>query len=628
MRPRPRVLFASAELTPFSQRGGLGDVARELPRALAKEGVSIDVITPLHRVVRPHLPPIDQEFPFSYHFGDRRREARLLRVEGSAEEPRVHFLEAPELFETEEDIYGTEPGPEGLGDLRYVGFSAALRPAARALGGRFDVLHLNDWHTALAAPLFLTDGASDPSVKDTAIVLTVHNASFRGLVDPHAWPRTGLRDDILNAWHLLQDDRVDLLKGGVVFADMVSTVSPTYAHALKTTGGGVLASIFEARRDAFVGIVNGIDEEDWNPATDPALPHAFDAENPAHRALNRRALIQELGLSNAVSPLLGFVGRLTEQKGVDVLAASIPRVLRRKNVGVVVLGHGGSAGAEALRELAAAHADRVAFHEEFNPPLARRIFGSVDFLLVPSRFEPCGLVQMIAHRYGAVPIAHAVGGLVDTILPHGRKAARRADGFLFEPCAEDALVAALDRALKVFRQERRMDRLRRSAMTRDHSWKKPSWLYLDLYARAMAAAKRGEHRHAVRAHLHAAEGPGPLPEQKALPDHFDRDILFLGLQTPRRLWAHWEVQGPAGKALLDSLTDDQKWSARWELRLEHVETGHRWSVSVDGLAKNWFFDVEPHRTYKAELWMTTDGRDPECVLTSNPVEVPPETHSA
>ncbi len=603
-------------------------MARELPRALAKEGVTIDVITPLHRVVRPLLPPIDREISFSYHFGDRRREARLLRGKGSAKEPSLYFLEAPELFETEDDIYGTEAGPEGLGDLRYVGFSAALRPAARALGGGFDVLHLNDWHTALAAPLFLTDGSADPSVKDTAVVLTVHNAAFRGLMDPHAWPRTGLRDDILNGWHLLQDDQVDLLKGGVVFADMVSTVSPTYAREVKSAGGGALSPIFEARRDEFLGIVNGIDEEDWNPATDRALPHAFDTQDPTPRRLNRPALLEELGLSHAIRPLLGFVGRLTEQKGVDVLAASLPRLLRRKNVGVVVLGHGGGAGAEALREVAGTHPDRVAFREEFNPPLARRIFGSVDFLLVPSRFEPCGLVQMIAHRYGAVPIAHAVGGLVDTILPHGRRNATRADGFLFEPCTADALVSATDRALKVFRQERRMNRLRQAAMTRDHSWKKPSWLYLDLYARAMAAAKRGEHRRSVREHLHASGGAGPLPEQKALPGHFDRDILFLGLQTPRRLWAHWEVQGPAGKALLDALTGDQKWSARWELRVEHVETGHRWSVSVDGLAKNWFFDVEPHRTYRAELWMITDGRPAECVLTSNAVEVPPEIHGA
>ncbi len=627
MRPRPRVLFASAELTPFSQRGGLGDVARELPRALAGEGVSIDVVTPLHRVVRPQLPPVDREVSFSFHFGERRREARLLRAAGSPDEPRIHFLEAPELFETEDDIYGFEAGPDGLGDLRYLGFAAALRPAARALGGAFDVLHLNDWHTALAAPLFLTDGASDPAVKDTAVVFTVHNAAFRGLWDPHAWHRTGLRDDLLNAWHLLHDEQVDLLKGGVVFADMVSTVSPTYARELKGVGGGPLAGIFEARRDEFVGIVNGIDGEDWNPAADPALPHAFDADAPGARTRVREALIRELGLTDGVGPLLGFVGRLTEQKGVDVLAEALPRLLERKGVGLVVLGHGGDAGVAPLRSLSAAHPHRVAFREEFNPGLARRVFGGVDFLLVPSRFEPCGLVQMIAHRYGALPIAHAVGGLVDTITPHGRRRNVAADGFLFESCTADALVTAVDRALKVFRRPATMVRLRKAAMTRDHSWKKPSWLYLDLYGRAMAAARRGAHRRALREHLHAVDAPGPLPEQKPLPGHFDRDILFLGLQTPRRLWAHWEVQGAVGKALLDGLTDAQKWSSRWELRVEHLETGHRWSLPVDGLAKNWFFDVEPHRTYRAELWMTADGREAERVLTSNEVEVPPEAPS-
>jgi starch synthase len=366
---------------------------------------------------------------------------------------------------------------------------AAVDLADRLLGGPLDVLHGHDWQAALA-PVYLR---LDPARGRTAAVMTVHNLAFRGIV-----PKTAV-DDLGLPWELYSMHRMEfwgqlcLLKGGLAFADAITTVSPTYAREILTPERGEgLDGFLRWDVERLVGIVNGIDDDAWDPATDAALAATYSAADPSGKAQCRAALAAELGLkASAQTPIIGVVSRLAGQKGLDLVADLVPQ-LHTVGATLVVLGSGERELEDRFRWLADRFTADLRAIIGFDVALSRRIYGGCDLFLMPSRFEPCGIGQMYAMRYGAVPVVCAVGGLVDTVIDPGdaELASGRGTGFRFEHATVDGLRWALVRAVRMFQERRDGFRtLQAAAMRRDSSWRASALEYLQLYRAAVRARR-------------------------------------------------------------------------------------------------------------------------------------------
>ena len=476
-----RIAFVSSEVAPWSKTGGLGDVSGDLPRALREDdGLDVVVFTPLYRSaaeqVRRRGCALERATP---DFTLRGQPARFLRLTGG-DHPATVFLDAPHLFDRA-GVYGpastqayTDTGKGAFGDNleRFGGFcEAVLEHAPGIVGGPLDVVHAHDWQAALL-PGLLAGRAQRP-----ATVLTIHNLAYQGAFPASDIGGRPAPDGYLRHGHL------NLLAGAIRTADRVTTVSPHYAVEVTTPefGCGLDALL---RERGVVGVLNGIDVDAWDPSRDPALPAPFSADDPAPRATGRRQLLAEFGLPDEPGTLLlGMVSRLAGQKGPELVADLVPRLgsLRAR---LVVLGSGDKAIEARFAELATRFRHRVGVRLDFDVDLARRIYGGVDAVLIPSRFEPCGLVQMMAMRYGAVPVASAVGGLVDTVQDPGDAglAAGEGTGFLLRSVSSEALAEAVARAATLSRdQPAGWRRLQSAGMTADWSWAASARAWADLY---------------------------------------------------------------------------------------------------------------------------------------------------
>jgi starch synthase len=346
-------------------------------------------------------------------------------------------------------------------------------------------VHLNDWPAALAAA-YLRYGHEPRSTS----IVTIHNLAFQGNFEPGVLRHLQLPAESYATEGLEFHGRVSFLKAGLHYAEAITTVSPTYAQEIQheATGAG-MHGILRHRSRSLSGILNGIDTNEWDPAADPLLPAHYGAETLARKADVKRALASRLGLTamSPAVPLLGFVGRLTHQKGADLLVAAAPDLLAM-GTGLVVLGSGMQDQENTLRALAGRYPGMVSVVIGFDEPLAHLIEGGADLFIMPSRFEPCGLNQMYSQRYGTPPVAHATGGLVDTIVDGTEQtlAARTATGFLFREPSARALIAAVERALAVYRNPDRWRSLQRSGMARDFSWTRPARQYAALYRQLVA----------------------------------------------------------------------------------------------------------------------------------------------
>jgi starch synthase len=468
-----RVLHVASEVAPFAQSGGLADVVAGLSAALAEgHGVGVGVVVPLYRGVTEKLEAgaitLDAGEPIVITVGPHRFEARLRR----AKVGRVTygFVECATLY----DRAGTLYGPSGAGEFpdNHIRFGAlgkaALEYGARLVGGAPDVLHVHDWQGAPAAVYARAANAQ------VAIVSTIHNLAFRGIFPKHVMNELGFPWSYFDVHHLEFYDQVCLLKGGLAAADAVTTVSPTYAREILTTERGEALDGFlrwDVRR--LVGIVNGIDVRSWDPATDLALPAPFSAANLAGKATCRAAAAAELGLTLAANqPLIGVIARMAHQKGIDLVAELVPE-LARLNAKLVVLGSGEPELEERFRWLASMFGEHLAVRIGFDLALSRRIYAACDLFAMPSRFEPCGLGQLYAMRYGALPIVHAVGGLRDTVNDR--------TGVRFEDASAPGLIAAVERAISIVRDAPALAAARQAAMARDSSWTASALQYVQLY---------------------------------------------------------------------------------------------------------------------------------------------------
>jgi starch synthase len=451
-----RLHLASWELAPFAQTGGLGEVASGLARALVARGHDVTCVLPAHRDVLRH-PAIPALAPA----GDVAVAGFAGRwLAGEHDGVKLHLLDIPALYDRPQ-LYGAADATEAL---RYIAFARAAAQIAAALRPQLLVAH--DWHAALAIGALRTChdfGAA----RAVGAVQVVHNNAFLGRFPAAAFAATGLPAELFHPDALEFWGDLALLKGGVVFADRIVAVSPNYAAELQTPAFGEgLDGLYAFRAHRLLGIANGIDAQRHDPASDAALPARFSAEYPKPKGACRAALLDATGL-DAPEPgrLLAAIGRLAAQKGWDVLAAALP-MLVEDGASLVLIGDGDPGIAAQLRDAAARWPKRVHVAIGWDDAFARRVYAGADCVLAPSRFEPCGLVQLLAQRYGALPIAHRVGGFVDTI-DDG------ATGILFEPLTPGAIAAAVDRAAALLAKRGALA-VQRALLELDVSWAQPA----------------------------------------------------------------------------------------------------------------------------------------------------------
>jgi len=478
MRRKLRILFAAFEAAPFLKTGGLGDVASSLPPALREAGCEV-------RAVLPKAASIPAQFQnrmthvteFRVQLGWRDLYCGLEQLTYNG--VTWYFLDNEYYFKRD-GVYGYYDDGE-----RIAFFSRAIAECLRYLPGfRCDVLHCNDWHTALA-PLFVrTFYGDDPLYANVKTILTVHNLKFQGIMSGDVLGDIlGLAGDSPAGEQLRTgDDTINYMQGGLLYSDLLTTVSPTYAREIQTPQYGEhMEGIFHRRREQLHGILNGIDTAVFDPAGDESLPARFTAADRSGKAVCKAALQKELGLSvDPNVPLVVMVGRLTEQKGLDLLCDEVPSLLG--HVQLAVLGTGERSYGEMLIGYALGSEGRMSVQTRFDESLAHRMYAGADLLLMPSLFEPCGLAQMIAMRYGTLPIVRETGGLRDSVLPYER-CGNEGTGFAFPDFDAGQMRDAVLRAADLYRRQPDVFRtLSDNAMAQDFSWKNAARSYAALYA--------------------------------------------------------------------------------------------------------------------------------------------------
>jgi starch synthase len=485
--------MASTEASPLVQTGGLGDVLRALPPALTRLGAGV-------RRFLPACGSIDRSGfaedgdPFAVPLGPARAPVRFL----SRTEPTgvVTTLVACEEMFAREGLYGTSDGDYPDNARRFTLLSRAICERARTAGRPPDVLHVHDWHAALV-PLFVRTAAA--WTRPPGTVLTIHNMGYQGRFpgEERDWLSLGADAEraVFHAGGIEDHGGINFLKAGLAYADRITAVSPTYAREILTAENGFgLDALARSRATDLVGILNGGDYDVWNPRNDPHLPRRYAADTLQEKAASTRAAREAFRLPASDRPLLGVVGRLAQQKGIDILVEAAP-LLIGAGADLVVLGAGERRIVEGLESLRLRHPDRIGVQVGYDDRVAHLVVAGSDCVLVPSRYEPCGLVQMHAMRYGTVPIVHRTGGLADTVRD---EAGGRGTGFVFDGLSPEGLAGAVRRALALRASDPAAWRaLQRRAMAEDFSWDRAARSYLDLYRR-LRTRTRSRNRHRGR----------------------------------------------------------------------------------------------------------------------------------
>ena len=492
---RPSVLIIGSEAQPFAKTGGLADVLGALPPALSRLGWNATVVLPRYRGVAAGAPV--ETFPVTV--GGFTRDVAFLEAP-LRDEARAILVDCPELYDREA-LYG-------VGNVDYpdnaLRFAFLVRAALEFAGRRIApplVVHAHDWQAGLAPVYLSTLYASHPVLAGTPSVFTIHNLAYQGLFDAALLPSLDLGRDQATVDRLEYWGRISFLKGGINASRIVTTVSNRYAEEIQTPALGFgFDGILRARGADLVGILNGIDTREWDPAHDRFLPAPFDAEHLAGKEQAKLAVLQRYALPADAAvvkrPLVGIVSRMVDQNGFDLIAA-LAGDLPRLDASFVALGTGDPVYQELWRALGSAHPDRIGAHIGFDEALAHLIEGGADIFLMPSRFEPCGLNQMYSMRYGTVPVVHAVGGLADTVQDY-QPGKRNATGFVFREYSPAALLEALSRALALFADRGKWRALQVAGMQQDFSWDRSAQEYVKIYERAagarvrVGAARRGD----------------------------------------------------------------------------------------------------------------------------------------
>lgn len=471
------VLSVASEAFPLIKTGGLADVVGALPAALAPHGVSMRVLLPGYPKVMAGLEGGREVLGLNDFFGGP---ARL--VAGRANGLDVIAIDAPHLYDRPGNPYLGPDGRDWTDNWqRFAGLSFAAYELSRGAieGYRPDILHCHDWQAGLVPAYVRFNGGSTAKT-----VLTVHNMAFQGVFGWDVFNGLKLDYEAARTGSIEYFGNIGYLKAGLLLADTVTTVSPTYAHEIRTAAYGMgLEGLLRSRSDTVLGILNGIDAHEWNPATDPVLPQPYGVSTIAQRAANKAAVEERFGLVPGDGPIFSVVSRLTEQKGLDMLPGLVDRLVEQGGR-LVVLGSGASAIEDGLAGAALRHPGKVGVIIGYDEGLSHLLQAGADAILIPSRYEPCGLTQMYGLRYGCIPVVSRVGGLADTVIDANEAAVEAgvATGVVFSPATEESLGEAIRRTIALYAQPKVWHKMQRRGMKSDVSWELSAEKYADLYA--------------------------------------------------------------------------------------------------------------------------------------------------
>lgn len=478
------IAFVSSELAPFAKTGGLADVSSALPRYLTLAGHDVRVFAPLYQRMYSQadsLYAVDFAREVEVRLGERRAVFSLYTRPGTPSQPAVYFVHCPEFYDRP-GIYTGDPDEH----LRFLLLCHACLTSCQHMGWGPDILHCNDWQTALIPLLLKSAYDWDRLFSRSKSVLTIHNIGYQGTISSDSLDQIGFshRAELLHREDLGRGV-INLLKTGVLYADAITTVSPTYAGEIQGELGMGLQEELRRRSGSLVGILNGVDYGEWNPETDPLIPFRYSSQDLAGKAENKRFLLEQLGLqASETAPLLGVVSRLTAQKGLELLFETLPRFLRSRDLRLAVLGSGESRLEEFFGGLQSEFPGRVCYYRGYSNELAHLIEAGADIFLMPSMYEPCGLNQMYSLRYGTVPVVRKTGGLADTVQLFDPQTGQ-GTGVVFDDFHANAFAWALDYALRLYRDRELWRRLMLQSMAQDFSWERQSLLYIELYQRLL-----------------------------------------------------------------------------------------------------------------------------------------------
>lgn len=492
MKSSPKVLFVAYEAVPFAKVGGLGDVAGALPGALARAGADVTLLIPRFGDIDVHqhgLHPID--LPEDWSVGINWKQHPFKAWETRTDDGVRCLLIGDETFYGRAGVYNSPDGtPFGDELERLVFFCKGSVELMKCLDLSPDVVHLNDFHTALIAPYMRDLYGHEELFQGISIIFSIHNLGYQGIFPSAQIQTIGFDPSRHRSGSRFEyHTQINLMKLGIEFADQITTVSPTYALEIQGDLGVGLEGLLRSRSDQLTGILNGIDEVDWNPATDGHLAAQYSSADDKGKNRCKESLLESMGLPHdgAVRPVIGLVSRLVAQKGIDVALRSLDVVLDRGAL-CVLLGSGSPEIEDLARALAARRPTDFACHIGFDNALAHQITAGADFFLMPSHYEPCGLNQMYALRYGTIPVVRRTGGLADTVTPWNWDE-RSGNGFVFSDLKEGDVSAALGLAIGAFDDSAQMSQLRNNAMADSWGWERSATLYLDVYH--AAAESRG-----------------------------------------------------------------------------------------------------------------------------------------
>lgn len=481
-----KICLATSEFTPLAKTGGLADVTAALAEYLNDAGHDVRVLMPLYSTIDTsdlNITPVEflQDLPMQLGPHQVRFSIDAANIPGKS--LQIYLLRCPELYDRP-TVYTNNTDEH----FRFILLSRAAIEMCQHMGFAPDIFHCHDWHTALI-PLYLkTLYAWDRLFERSRSVLTIHNIGYQGIFNANILHDMGMQD-IREKLHQedLELGRINFLKTGVLYASLLTTVSPTYAREILSPDYGMgLQDLLQQRKDRLVGILNGVDFQEWNPEDDPLIPHNYTSRRLASKKKNKLALMKELELDSSQDiPLIGMVTRLTYQKGIELVQKVIPPLLHRRRFALAVLGSGEPRYEQFFSWLQQNYRDRVCFYRGFSNPLAHWIEAGSDLFLMPSRFEPCGLNQMYSLRYGTVPIVRRTGGLADSVQLF-EPGSGKGTGIVFDDFNEIALNWAMNTAIDLFHEKKAWRKLVRNGMAMDYSWQRQGQVYVDLFRRLVS----------------------------------------------------------------------------------------------------------------------------------------------
>lgn len=487
-----RILFATPEAIPFAKTGGLADVAGALPKFLQKLGSELMVVMPYYRMVKKSGLPLrylGEEIEVS--LGDEMLRADIYEGKLNPDIP-IYFIGRDEFFDRE-NLYSTSRGDYFDNAERFIFFSKAVLLFCKLIGFSPDIIHHHEWQTGLIPAYLKSIYRNDPFYSHTAAVFTIHNIAYQGLFKKEKFWLTGLPIEMYNPEGIEFWERINFMKAGIVYADVINTVSEKYSEEIQIPEYGYgLEGILRKRREDLYGIINGVDYQDWDPSHDPHLIVQYDLGSISKKTECKKDLLKEfsLPLSLEKSPLLGMISRLADQKGFDLLMEILDELFTL-DIGFVLLGTGDQKYHDLFTQVARKYPQKAGIRIAYDDRLAHKIEAGADLFLMPSKYEPCGLNQIYSLKYGTIPVVRATGGLDDTITNYD-PATGRGNGFKFTRYEAKELLNQIKVAIGFYYQPDHWKRLIRNAMTSDFSWQKSAETYLQLYRKTLEKKRETE----------------------------------------------------------------------------------------------------------------------------------------